>query len=309
MPFRQANDLRVCTKVILFEFKICINNMATNIESLRNYKNCLLYCSYASEESQQALEECIEDIKSDHSDPNLCREEQEVECPVIETAEFRSLMEFLLQFLRILYGIRTYYQNKNDENVITSLGLLDLSSFGLNVENLKCVNLQDYTPPGMPSNLGDYLDVMREIRRLISEGKNYLTDGAENGTLRDYGAFLSDYQPWSRLLSTCVDKYVRMLNIFPSGIPDIANVRNYGSFASSLSKSELEEILKSFLSDPNYIIRYIQSKKAGGRIKRSIKRSNRRQTRLPKKMTKKTKRRNMRVLRKTRILRKKRNSK
>ncbi len=282
--------------------------MATNVESLRNYKNCLLYCSYASEESQQALEECIEDIKNDHSDPNLCREEQEAECPVIETTEFRSLIEFLLQFLRILYGIRTYYQNKYDENIITSLGLLDLSSFGLNVEKLKCVNLQDYTPPGMPSNLGDYLDVMKEIRILISEGKNYLTDGAENGTLRNYGAFLSDYQPWSRLLSTCVDKYVKILNILSSGVPDIANVRNYGNFASGLSKSELEEILKSFLSDPNYIIRYIQSKKAGGRMIRSMKKTKKRKTLLPKKMTKRIKRRNMRALRKTRILRKKRNN-
>jgi hypothetical protein len=166
----------------------------------RTYQDCINnMCSYLKEEPDE-LAECISDIKQQYNDPNLCSTEvSESSCEIIHSEQFKNLLIFLIFFFKFQYCSRSFYGNKNDRSIITTLGNLDLSDFGLTIDELSCVKLQDFVAPKMPKNLADYFRVMREISK---SGDNYVAKVETNSVLKQFEDFVSDYQPWSRLLST-----------------------------------------------------------------------------------------------------------
>lgn len=217
----------------------------------KEYGICKQECDPISDTPEE-LEECIEEIRQRYADETLCARLYETECQVIRTQGFADLMRFLIKFFKLQYCCRRYHKNQHDVSFITALGALDLTQFGLSIDDLNCVKLQDYAMPGMPSNLGDYFRILRSIH-MVGHDKTQ-----RDPQFREFSRFLDDFQPWSRVLTTCIDKYVRELGILESGIPDISNIRSYGDFISDCNKSAIDnEILPYLIDDPQYILRYV----------------------------------------------------
>ena len=216
----------------------------------RDYKICEQECSV--EDTPEEIEKCVEDIRQRYKDPTLCAKITKPECHVIRTKGFADLMRFLIKFFKLQYCCRVYHAYQHDISFITTLGVLDLTQFGLSIDDLNCVKLQDYTAPGFPSNLGDYFRILGSIRAVGYD----ITQ--REPKFRKFYKFLEDSQPWSRVLTTCVDKYVRELGILESGIPDISKIRSYGDFTSECDKDVIDNEILPYLTDnPEYILRYI----------------------------------------------------
>lgn len=223
------------------------------LEYLKDYKNCAAYCSY--ETTPEAISECINDIKTDFKNDELCKK-QSFECDIIHSEKFRKIVNYLIRFLKILYCVR-YYSGGNayDIAIITSLGVLDLKKFGLTAQELTCVKLQDFVKKGMPDNLGDYLIVMQEIRKIIQTGKNLVTESKKHHILKQYDDFVSDYQPWTSLLYVCVDKYAKQLDLLDN-IPDISKPSEYNSFVECTEQQYNDFI--QMIHKPNEILKYAE---------------------------------------------------
>lgn len=243
----------------------------SELDYFRSYKNCSDYCGNPPIEE---LTECINDIRSDYDDEGLCSN-VELDCQITRTEQFRNLLLFLVSFLKILYCSRSINGNIYDMNIITCLGLLDLNDFGLSAQDLECVKLQDFVKSGMPNNLCDYFLVMKEIRKIISSGEPLEETARSNNILKDYTEFVSDYQPWSRLLYTVVDKYVKELDIMPRGIPDITRPKDYGDFISECDETKMARTIDEMSKDPTYIIRSLMT---GGKRKLTRRKSMRRRS-------------------------------
>ena len=227
---------------------------------LKDYDNCLDYCG-----NPPSLEEedCIKDIKDEYGNEELCMKSETLDIAIIHTPQFEQLLSFLVKFLKILYCCRYYNGNIYDAAIISSLGLLDLNDFGLTTEELKSVKLQNFVKKGMPDNLGDYFVVMREIKQIMLEEEPLEITANSNPILQNYSEFVSDYQPWSRLLYSCVDKYVKELGILPEGIPDITKKSNYGTFISDCTEEEINKIIEELTENPTYIIRFVREMQGG----------------------------------------------
>ena len=134
--------------------------------------------------------------------------------------------------VKILYCSRHHYQNTYDLLFITSLGTLDLDKFGLTYDELMCVKLQDFVKQGMPNNLGDYFLAITEIHKILSSSKhNLVTLSKQNEVLMKFPEFVLDFQPWSTLLVSCVQTYIKKL-VLPLHVPDIEDISKYGGFIS-----------------------------------------------------------------------------
>jgi len=230
------------------------------IEYLKDYNNCYLTCSYL--ENEDEINKCINELKEDYKDnPHICERQEPNTCEITNTENFKNLLIFLIRFLKLLYFVRSKSGNDFDINIITSLGSLDLEKkFNLSAQQLKCIKLQDFVKVGMPSNLGDYFIVIKEIALLIKNGK-FPDDCANNIILKDYGEFVSDFQPWSRLLVTCVSKY--SLELLSVSIPEIEKIKQYGNFISDFTETDYNTII-NIVNDSEKIILFVETKFSGG---------------------------------------------
>jgi len=227
------------------------------IEYFKDYNNCSSFCSYL--ENPQLITDCINEIKEQYKDNQPICEHQVDTCEIINTENFKNLLIFLIQFLKLLYFVRSKSGNKYDINIITSLGSLDLEKkFKLSAQQLKCIKLQDFVKVGMPSNLGDYFIVIKEISLLIKKG---IFPDYNNIILKDYREFVSDFQPWSRLLVTCVSKY--SLELLSVPIPEIEKIKQYGNFISDFTETDYNTII-NIVNDSEKIILFVETKFSGG---------------------------------------------
>ena len=220
-----------------------------------NYETCKQECSV--EDTPEDVEICIADIRTRYKDQTLCAKITEPECQVIRTGAFAELMRFLIKFFKLQYCCRKYHANQHDVSFITALGALDLAKFRLSIDDLNCVKLQDFAMLGFPSNLGDYFRIIQSINQVG------IYDTRKDTRFIKFDDFLQDSQPWSRVLTTCIDKYVRQLGILESGIPDISKISLYGDFITECDKDVIDnEILPYLIDDPEYILRYIMKERA-----------------------------------------------
>ncbi len=220
-------------------------------EYLKNYKNCADFCG-AEFISDAELSTCIEDIKKDNS--SFCSINPETECSVINTEKFKLFIIYLIKFLKIQYCCRFYYGNIYDVDFISFLGTLDIfDKFRLTYDELTCVLLADFVKAGMPNNLGDYFLAMKEIKKILNINPNELVKNAKtNNILKNYSEFVADFQPWSILLVTCVQNFVKELGL-PYEIPDITKISNYGLFISDCKKKEIDFIIESLRTNPTVL--------------------------------------------------------
>jgi len=198
------------------------------LEYLKKYENCKDYC----------LEEqdCIDDLKSKYE--NICLTE-EPECSIIETPEFKNLIEFLIKFIRFLYCIRSYHNNVYDTKIITSLSKLNLDRFGLTLDQLSCVDFpgNGTFAPGFPHILSEYFKI---ITAIASDP----TDPNRKTIMEKYKNFCDDFQPWSRMLATFLK--IHAARLFPRlVIPNIEKPKLYGTFIikRALTKREFDKLL------------------------------------------------------------------
>ena len=130
-----------------------------------------------------------------------------------------------------------------------------------------CVILQDFVKPGMPKNLGDYLFAMKEIQKILSSSTHNLVSLAkQNEVLMKFPEFVLDFQPWSTLLVSCVQKYIKQLDL-SLVLPDIEDISKYGEFIAKCNKKDIDTFIKS--SNPlRLIYLFIETSRKGGTLRR-----------------------------------------
>ena len=240
--------------------------MSTN-DYLKNYDNCLSFCGIELSDTDEEKTLCLQDIKKKYMDETLCLQEDIDECKIISSSNFKELLIFLVKLIKYIYCIRSIYGNVYDVQIILCIGYINLNDYGLELEQLSCIKFpgdKSYQK-GFPKTLSDYIKIMQEISTAISSGINLNDDKiTKDPFLENYKEFISDFQPWSRLLSTFLNIYARDL-LLPNGLPDISKPSSYGSFINNCDdyvknfNSLLES--KSFQSN---LIQYLQSVKIGG---------------------------------------------
>lgn len=219
------------------------------LDYFKNYDNCVEYCGDFGD--QEYLKTCIEEIKETYNDYSLCKKTEE-KCEVVETTGFKLLLEGLIQFFKLQYCSRIYYSNERDVDFITSLGMIELKLFGLTIQDLNCVKLQKFVKKGMPNNLGEYLVVMKEIKKILISNTDLIKRAKKNRILKNYEEFVSDFQPWSRLLVNCVNDYMKKINM-PYEIPDIGKPKLYGDFISDYTKEQTDAVFYLLKKNPKKI--------------------------------------------------------
>jgi len=261
-----------------------------SLDYLTSYDNCIEYCGGDLLESEEDIDDCIQDIRRRFEREDLCLKQQAALCDILKNPNFRNLITFLVNLFKIQYCSRFYYSNQFDIFIITTLGSLDLQrEFGIDISQLSCVKLKDFVKEGMPANMADYFTVMNEIQNTIASGKDLMRESAVNPILKKYIEFVSDFQPWTTLLLDCVDKYSRELSVMPTGLPDIKNKTSdsYRDFISLCDKERLDLLLHS---DHSTLINYIKSISTTGGRYRKRKRNTKRKKSIRRKKSRKTKR-------------------
>jgi hypothetical protein len=182
-----------------------------------DYDNCEKICSYLPPEERN---ECIQDIISD----GLGTCSKAPPCVILKTIQFKALLRCFLKVLKIIYCIRSLHGNTYDDHMIRVISKIKPSRFGISMNDLKCVKFPGNgdIQKGFPTTLYDYMKIMVHIDYAMRKGiplHSYppLHDNFEE--------FASDIQPWTRMLSTFV-------NVHVGGVPDITNIKSYGSFIS-----------------------------------------------------------------------------
>lgn len=217
-------------------------------EYYKDYNNCVIACEY-----DDNLEECIAAIRSEHNDPTLCSKTVN-DCTIINSENFKNLILFFIKLLQFLYCVRSHYANKYDELIISSVGKINLKHFHLSLDDLACVEY-----PGdktfrneYPHYFSDYLRIMTRISSVSKSIK-------DDEILSKFAEFCSDYQPWSRTLSTFVNSHAERL--FGISIPRIENISSYGDFIKDchINLLTFEKFLKKQTTFHMNLISFIES--------------------------------------------------
>tara|TARA_A100001015_G_C14918636_1_gene683371 strand:+ start:170 stop:1117 length:948 start_codon:yes stop_codon:yes gene_type:complete len=228
-------------------------NIDVTVEFLKEYKNCLVYCGIFDFDDEEEINECITEINNDkkyNSNDNLklCQKKNKKECKIIKDKRFKKLLNYLINFMQILYSIRSKYSNKYDNKIILLLGYLNLKKeFNIDLNELECVNFpgDNTSQLGFPNNLKNYFEIMKlnlKIELIKYDNLIELND-YEKTIIEKYSKFMNDFQPWSRTINT-------FLNIYSDKkIPPIENISNYGDFIKNknIHLREFDLIKESFL--------------------------------------------------------------
>jgi hypothetical protein len=236
-----------------------------NTSYFKQLKNCKDYCLF--DENNDKIEDCIDTIYNDNNidrSIKICLNDDNTICNIDETKDFKNLILFFIKYFKFLYCSRKFYKNAYDDKIALTIGLLDLSLFNININELDCLKF-----PGdnsyvneFPNNFKDYLIIMQELYKIrdsitISTIKN-------NPFLIKFSNFCLDYQPWNRTLSVFINKYSQ--KFFNINIPKIEKPNNYGNFIDKCDINSLD-ILFNDDNFQQYLIKYLLDKKDGGRKK------------------------------------------
>jgi hypothetical protein len=139
--------------------------------------------------------------------------------------------------------------------IITTIGKLD-------IDPLLFVDISfpgDGTQQdGFPNSLSEYLQVMKDVSVHIHQS-NWL----RMEKFRKYRPFLSDFQPWARMLSTFLRRY------YSSDVPSIEKITSYATYIAPYEK-EIKEMLAdcdvSNVSDRALL--FVQKKSGGKKSKK-----------------------------------------
>jgi len=157
-------------------------------------------------------------------------------CKIIDTPQFKSLILFIIIFLRFIYSVRSQNSFKYDEDLVPLVSNVNLTSLGLTLQELSCVKFpgqESFVRKGFPNRLDTYLKVLQQR---ITPTNNELK--------KEYGAYLSDFQPWARNLSDFVNHYgkdVLETYFYMTQLPKIEKLANYGQFVSKQYIKYFEE--------------------------------------------------------------------
>jgi len=199
---------------------------------LKDYDNCVKYCG-----DDDDLEGCITAIRREKNDMSLCAKINKTDCEIINSDNFKTLIHFLIKFLQFLYCVRSRHLNNYDQLIITSISKINLVDFGLSLDDLSCVKFpgDDSLVPQFPHNFSEYISVMTRISDVVNSGEVLETSTKRDELLSRFEGFCSDYQPWSRTLSTFVN--IHSQRLFGNSIPRIEHIAEYGSFISECDKN------------------------------------------------------------------------
>ena len=206
------------------------------------YEYCAAYCDYDDDKEQ-----CIQDLIADGM--GTCS--KTAPCFIESTDPFNSLLNCFVRLLKLIYFIRSRHGNVYDAQMIRVISKIKPSRYGVPMNSLKCVRFPgDGTQqPGFPTTLYHYLQVMTHIDRAYQKGIR--PDVYEPIVNKQLDTFASDFQPWTSMLATFVDRHV-------GGIPDITNIAGYGKF---IGGKDLY-LYKNITDDPDTlqqnIIKYIR---------------------------------------------------
>jgi hypothetical protein len=178
-----------------------------------DYEMCRQACSY--EDTEEGIADCIQDLIDQG---NLCRKLSASTFP-----ELKRLIKCFVKLLKVIYCIRMNHGNKFDAEFIRVVSkLVDTQTiFGFPLVALKEVPFPgDGTyRDGFPQSLYQYMMAMAYIDRAMNEGVPL----HQYPPLRPFEEFVSDYQPWTRMLSSFVNQH-------GGNVPDISDPSHYGSF-------------------------------------------------------------------------------
>ena len=262
---------------------------------LKSYENCLILCGrFSEDEPEEDFRDCVKGYTDE--DPELCQKIKK-SCDIVNSPQFRELLIFLIKFLKFMYCVRSEHNNKYDEYIITTVGNLDLESFGLDINKLDCINYPDDNSSylsEMPHNLKEYLTIMNRIS-VIYENKEHLASKQNDDVvLSGFKKFCDDFQPWSTSLNTFVNIYSLKTGLIAEPIPNIRTIKSYGEFISNCDKVKMRELISLLPSNVSEfhskLIAYIKSEEyvSGGNMKSCKTRKGLRKTNKKKKSQKKS---------------------
>ncbi len=195
-------------------------------EYFKDYKNCLDYCGIEEKSSNDDKAQCINEIRSEYGE-DLCKVEEV--CPIIGTPKYIRLLLIFKEILRFIYTSRKHYGNELDPYLIPMVSSIPLNHLGISLEELSCIKFPGDGSfiPGYPRNLSEYIIIFNELmNEKDQEGANIeVWLPGLTSKRRNMNTFLSDFQPWTRTLST----FLRNNGL---EIPQIERPEKYGSFTS-----------------------------------------------------------------------------
>jgi len=231
-------------------------------EFYRDYDNCVRACE------GDDLEDCISAIRTENNDQSLCTKIEKNDCEIINSDNFRNLIIFLIKFLQFLYCIRSHHNNKYDELIISSISKINLSDFNLSLDELLCVEF-----PGdkslvnqFPHNLTEYIIIMTKMSEAVKSGEILESFCKTDEILSKFDNFCSDYQPWSRTLTTFVN--IHSQRLFGTSIPRIESILDYGNFITDCDKniSKFDLLIQNKSIFDIELINFLKFETRGGNI-------------------------------------------
>lgn len=132
---------------------------------------------------------------------------------------------------------------------------MKLSDFNLSLSDLSCINYpgDNSYSLGYPNKLTIYLQVITEISNKFNKLPY------NEGIVNQYSNFCSDYQPWSRTLSTFVN--IHSNHLFQQTIPSIDHIKDYSMFIGDVYNKNILLFEKLLLRTMNSKQVFIQIKK------------------------------------------------
>lgn len=241
-----------------------------NLDYIQTKKHCQDICfeSHENELSEDCIEEISQTFGIDESKigTEYCLEQlQDNICEIIDTPQFKSLILFFIIFLRFIYSVRFAYQNIYDEDLVPIVSNVNLTKFGLSLQQLSCVKFPDqesFVRQGFPNKLDTYLQLLHAP--------------IDTNLKMEYNEFFTDYQPWARLLSDFIDNYGKdelqtYFNI--TKLPKIEKTKNYGTFVSiqyieyfktNKNSENFKENLINFIYNEMLLLQLKKSNKSNG---------------------------------------------
>jgi uncharacterized protein YfaA (DUF2138 family) len=146
-----------------------------------------------------------------------------------------KLIESLLKLMHIIYYIRFklysngIVANKYDQYLILSISRINLSEYGLTLDELRNVKITtNFVISNMPKNLGEYFEAIQELSKPESNRNRNI--------LIKYSHFMSDFQIWTLVLLDFCNTIGKDILKKVYDIKQIPNVRNFNKYNSFLKE-------------------------------------------------------------------------
>ena len=115
--------------------------------------------------------------------------------------------------------------NKYDQYLILSISRINLSEYGLTLDELRNVKITtNFVMPNMPKNLGEYFEAIQELSKPeLNRNRNIL---------KKYSEFIGDFQIWTLVLHDFCNTIGKDILKEVYDIEQIPSVRNFNKYNS-----------------------------------------------------------------------------